>query len=419
MTTNNTINANSTSPLAKVNGGTGVNAVTTAPTATSFAGWDANSNLSSSSFIEGFATTVTAAGTTTLTVASKQIQEFTGSTTQTVVMPVVSTLVAGQGFDIINNSSAALTINSSGGNLILTMAANTSATIVCVLITGTTAASWNASYFFDNGAGVLSITGTANQVIASASTGAVTLSLPQSIAAASSPTFAGLTLTNPYIAGSGGLHSFQIFTSGTAATYTKPANVTSILVEVIGGGGGSGGIATTGATSNAASAGGGGGGYSRLFVPSAASTYTYTVGAGGVAGTAGNNAGGAGGTTTFSASSLQATGGAGGGGMAAVLSTVSQSSTPGDGGIGSNGNFSVKGSAGGAGFVALLTGFSGFGGSSIFGGSASSIASSLGNSGGFAGYQFGGGASGSYASNNAAIAGSAGSVGLIIVWEFA
>lgn len=42
---------------------------------------------------------------------------------------------------------------------------------------------------------VTSITGTANQVIASSPTGAVTLSLPQSIATSSSPTFTGLTLT--------------------------------------------------------------------------------------------------------------------------------------------------------------------------------------------------------------------------------
>ncbi len=43
-------------------------------------------------------------------------------------------------------------------------------------------------------AGVSSITGTANQVIASAATGAVTLSLPQSIATTSTPTFRSLTL---------------------------------------------------------------------------------------------------------------------------------------------------------------------------------------------------------------------------------
>jgi hypothetical protein len=43
------------------------------------------------------------------------------------------------------------------------------------------------------GSGVTSITGTANQVIASSPTGAITLSLPQSIATTSNPVFAGVT----------------------------------------------------------------------------------------------------------------------------------------------------------------------------------------------------------------------------------
>src|SRR5260221_9606579 len=47
--------------------------------------------------------------------------------------------------------------------------------------------------------------------------------------------------TVQYTTGSGGLKSFQVFTTGTAATYTRPAGITSILVEVIGGGGGGGG----------------------------------------------------------------------------------------------------------------------------------------------------------------------------------
>ncbi len=178
-----------TFPLSVPNGGTGVSSVTTAPGATAWAGWDANSNMSANAFIEGFRTQATAGGTTVLTVASTQIQEFTGTLTQTITLPVTSTLVQGMYFDIINNSSGALTVNSSGGNLVLTMAANTSATVVCVLNSGTTAASWNASYFFDNGAGVLSITGTANQVIASASTGAVVLSLPQDIGLTSAVQF--------------------------------------------------------------------------------------------------------------------------------------------------------------------------------------------------------------------------------------
>lgn len=177
-------------------GGTGVSSVTTTPTASNFAGWDAQKNLSAFNFIDGFTTTVTAAGITVLTVSSTYIQEFTGSTTQTVVMPVAATIVAGQAYYIINNSSGNVTLQSSGANTILVMAANTTALVTCVLNSGTTAASWNASYVFDNGAGVLSITGTANQVIASASTGAITLSLPQSIATTSAVQFASARLSN-------------------------------------------------------------------------------------------------------------------------------------------------------------------------------------------------------------------------------
>ncbi|NBW68495.1 MAG: hypothetical protein EBR47_07390 [Betaproteobacteria bacterium] len=53
------------------------------------------------------------------------------------------------------------------------------------------------------GGGVSSITGTANQVVASASTGAVTLSLPQSIATTSTPQFKRLKLTGEDPFGSG------------------------------------------------------------------------------------------------------------------------------------------------------------------------------------------------------------------------
>jgi len=50
-------------------------------------------------------------------------------------------------------------------------------------------------------AGVTSITGTANQIIASASTGAVTLSTPQDIATTSGPTFASVTAGNIRVGG--------------------------------------------------------------------------------------------------------------------------------------------------------------------------------------------------------------------------
>ena len=53
--------------------------------------------------------------------------------------------------------------------------------------------------------GVTSLTGTTNQVVVSVATGAVTLSLPQSIATASTPTFGGLT--SPSLVGGAGVGS--------------------------------------------------------------------------------------------------------------------------------------------------------------------------------------------------------------------
>jgi hypothetical protein len=123
-------------------GGTGVTSVTTVPAASSFAGWDANKNFSADSFIANYATTATAAGTTTLTVDSVQQQYFTGSTTQTVVMPVTSTLVLGQTFRIVNNSTGTVTIQSSGANNIIAAIANSEVILTCILTSGTTAASW-------------------------------------------------------------------------------------------------------------------------------------------------------------------------------------------------------------------------------------------------------------------------------------
>ena len=131
--------------LAIANGGTNVTSVTTSPTASSFAGWDADKNLSANNMIDGYASTVTAAGTTILTVGSSCQQYFTGSTTQTVTLPVASTLVLGIQYVITNLSSGNITINSSGGNLVQTLTQNQSATITCILTSGTASSSWNST----------------------------------------------------------------------------------------------------------------------------------------------------------------------------------------------------------------------------------------------------------------------------------
>lgn len=113
----------------------------------------------------GYTTTATAAGTTTLTASSTYNQFFTGTTTQTIVMPVTSTLTTGWSYHISNNSTGNLTINSSGGNLISTILPGTSLQLVCILTTGTSAASWDYELV-----GFTTPTGTGNVVLATAPT---------------------------------------------------------------------------------------------------------------------------------------------------------------------------------------------------------------------------------------------------------
>jgi len=94
----------------------------------------------------GFTSTATAAGTTVLDNTSSYYQLFTGSTTQTITLPVTSTLQTGWTFHICNNSTGALTVNSSGGNLLITVIAGTTVMCTCIGTTLTTAADWEAGY---------------------------------------------------------------------------------------------------------------------------------------------------------------------------------------------------------------------------------------------------------------------------------
>ena len=93
----------------------------------------------------------------TLTVLSPYSIYMTGSTAaQVMTLPVVSTYsAAGASFSFVNNSSVSWAINSSGGNLVVTLPASSSVVVDCILITGTTAASWNALPIGNSGGAVL------------------------------------------------------------------------------------------------------------------------------------------------------------------------------------------------------------------------------------------------------------------------
>lgn len=132
--------------IAIANGGTGVTSVTTAPAASTFAGWDANKNLSANNHIPGFRTQATANSTLTLVVGDAFLQVFTGTTAGQIVSLATTSIVAGQGYFLVNLSNQSITVNSSAGNLVQTMAASSVVNLIPVVATPTTAANWAAIY---------------------------------------------------------------------------------------------------------------------------------------------------------------------------------------------------------------------------------------------------------------------------------
>ncbi len=379
-------------------------------------------NIITNNYIPGYATTVTAAGNTVLTVASAYQQFFTGSTTQTVTMPVVSTLSLGFPFQIINNSSGVVTVQSSGGNTIQVMAAGTALYLTCIAITGTTDTSWDAQYAFDGGSGNVSA-GLINQI---------------AFYAANGNTVSGLTTANTATlqTNASGVPSFvagipiksvntQTITATGAFSYTPTAGCVAAIFELQAGGGGSSG--TTGAGGQTAAGGAGGGGaYMRLLVTGTANlaAITGSVGIAGTAGTSGNNAGGTGGSTTLvinAGTTWTAAGGSGGSGQTSSA-TAQASGVAGTGGnntTGTNGTLiaNIPGQSAGIGFSngVITTVAQGPAGGSSQLGRGGPI--NTGNNGS-TGVNYGGGAGGSLNGSGANQTGSAGAQGIVIVTEF-
>jgi len=161
----------------------------------------------------GYTTTATAAGTTTLTVASNYRQFFTGSTTQTIVLPVTSTLVTGIAYEIENNSTGTLTVNSSGGNLVGTIPSGVCAHAICIGTTLTTAADWDWDYISNT-----SITGTGSAVLATSPT----VNNPTVTNYVESVVAIGTVTSSNTIALTNGTVQTATLTASTACTFTMP-----------------------------------------------------------------------------------------------------------------------------------------------------------------------------------------------------
>lgn len=143
--------------------GTGVSAAESA--ASTLAARDSNANLASNAFVAGYYTEATAAGITSITASENQNIYFTGVTTHTLRLPVASTLVLGHQFNVVNNSTGVVTVQSSGTNTILAMVPGSMAQFTVVDTTLTTAAAWNAEY-----TGFPTVTGTGANVLATSPT---------------------------------------------------------------------------------------------------------------------------------------------------------------------------------------------------------------------------------------------------------
>ncbi len=103
-----------------------------------------NEVSSSYYFQNGFRTQATAGSTLTLVVDDSYTQEFTGSTAGQIIQLPTTSVGAGQQFLIINNSTSAVTINSSASNLVQVVPPSTNVVLTALSSTPTTAANWDA-----------------------------------------------------------------------------------------------------------------------------------------------------------------------------------------------------------------------------------------------------------------------------------
>lgn len=192
--------------------------VTSGSTVSSLVERDANANVFANAFIDGYTSTVTAAGTTTLTVSSTELQYFTGTTTQTLVLPAANTLTLGQAYVVANNSTGIVTVNANGGGLLQSMAASTHATFRVTNISSG-AGVWDINYSAGGGGGMTNPMTTTGDMIYS-SPGSTPVRLPIGSSGQALLVSAGIP-TWTTVSGTSFFASSQVTTASTGLSATS------------------------------------------------------------------------------------------------------------------------------------------------------------------------------------------------------
>jgi len=112
---------------------------------------DSNANITARNFAAQVDTTATAAGTTTLTVANGGVQVFTGSTTQTVLLPTGTSVTAGWRVTVINQSTGTVTVRASDSTLVVAVPASYGCDFTALVGTPTTSGHWRGAAYFNSG----------------------------------------------------------------------------------------------------------------------------------------------------------------------------------------------------------------------------------------------------------------------------
>ena len=189
----------------------------------SIANLTAGRNISYNNALPGFTSTATAAGTTTLTASSTYYQRFSGSTTQTVVLPAATAMAKGQGFIIDNDSSGNLTLQDGSAGALGSVVPGMAAFVFCE-DNSTTAGSWSGYMFVPGGGPSGQVTwGTAGLSMAGQTISSSVLSNPTITNYVETLQAVGTVGSTSTLALTTGTVLTATLTASTACTFTLPA----------------------------------------------------------------------------------------------------------------------------------------------------------------------------------------------------